>query len=266
VIDKPRIVAIRSKPVEMISGAPSEFDALLLAPKESQIQGWKVDVCGLNPSLDTQTRIWDLLCFEKDEAVTNLFTTNTLPHQFATPTFPPVDGCEYWNDRMDTGFTDTGWGDDYYYETCSHQLPVMFEAMVDGEPVYAAGFTNWYGELPYHLRRSVSYSEAGIQLNHTATAKPGEEISLEVNIATDASYANFQWYIDAGELKETGITKAHSFTPANDEFLLPMTTSTNRLIIPDSYEGTLRIWVVIHEPWNHDFDMTWVQGSIEVTP
>ena len=60
VVDKPRIVAVRSNPAEMVSGMPAQFDALLIAPMGSTVEGWTVSVCGLNPELDTRTFIWDL--------------------------------------------------------------------------------------------------------------------------------------------------------------------------------------------------------------
>ena len=262
VVDKPKIVAIRSTPTEMVSGEPALFDALILAPQDSDIDGWKVSVCGLNTELDTRTFIWDLLCFEKNEAVTQLFTTPSLPYRFATPTFPQVSGCDEYED---TGVVDTGWIDENNYP-CAHYLPLMFEATVDDKPVYAAAFTRWYGESSTYLNQSDSYSNAGIELSLPNNALPGEEVTLEVTIAKNASNANFQWYIDAGTLKETGITRAHSYIPPSDEFILPRTTSTNRLVLPKEYEGTLRVWVVIHEPWGADLDMTWIEGQIEVNP
>ena len=262
VVDKPRIVAIRSNSDEMVSGTPSQFDALIVTPKGSTVEGWTVSVCGLNPELDTRTFIWDLLCFEKNEAVTQLFTVPSLPYSFATPTFPNVDGCD---DYEDTGLMDTGWGDAESYP-CSHYLPLMFEATVDGQPVYAAGFTEWYGEMPDHLERSVSYSDAGIELMLPTTATSGTQVDLAVTLATDATNATFHWYIDAGTLKETGITRAHSYIDPTENFALSRTTSTNRLLIPKGYEGTLRVWAVVHEPWGSDLDMTWIEGEIEVTP
>jgi hypothetical protein len=266
VVDKPRIVALRSSPVEMISGTPNTLDALLIAPQNATIESWHVSVCGLDPNTTTQTWIWDLLCFEKDDAITQLFVTPSLPHQFAVPTFPEIDSCNRWNDNnMDTGFTDTGWIEEGYYDNaCAHQLPIMIEAIVDGEPVFAAGFTNWYSVIPYHLRRDTTYSDAGIELNIPSQAQAGSEVNLNLNIATNASYATFQWYIDAGVLKDTGITKAHQFQEATESLPHPLTTSNNRLVIPEDYEGILRVWVVVHEPWNSDFDMTWAQGEIEV--
>jgi|GEM_PF-3734120 len=269
VVNKPRIVALRSSPVEMVSGTPSTLDALLIAPKDATIEGWQVSACGLDLSSTTRTWIWDLLCFEKDDAITPLFSTPSLPYQFAVPTFPEIDSCNQWNDNMDTGLaiSDTGWIEEGYYESeCAHQLPIMVKAIVDGEPVFAAGFTNWYPNLPYHLRRDTTYSDAGIELNIPSQAKAGTEVSLALSIATNATYASFQWYIDAGVLLDTGITKAHQFQEATESFPHPLTTSNNRLVIPEEYEGTLRIWVVVHEPWYHDFDMTWAQGEIEVTP
>lgn len=267
VVDKPRIVAIRTTPTEMVSGEPAKFDALLLAPKESTIEGWSASVCGLNPDIDTQTIIWDLLCFEKDESVTQLFSTSSLPHSFATPTFTLSDECDRWGSRdyIDTGYIeDTGWNETLR-SSCAHYLPIMFEATVDGSPVYAAGFTYWYDEFPTDLAREASYSDAGIELSILTEAQAGDEVPLKVTIGKDATGATFQWYIDAGTLKETGITRAHSYVAPTDDFVIPRTTSTNRLIIPPDYEGPLRVWVVIHEPWGDDFDMTWVEGQLEVT-
>lgn len=266
VVDKPRIVAIRGAPVEMVSGAPAKLDALLIAPPEATIDGWTVSVCGLDPDSTTQTRIWDLLCFEKDEAVTQLIQSNTLPHSISTPTFPEIDTCRQWNDNFDTGIEDTGWIEEgLYNDNCAHQLPLMFEAVVDGQPVYAAGFTNWYATFPQHLRRDSTYSDAGVNLEMPTQAQSGEEILLQVDIAARATGATFQWYIDAGTLKDTGITAAHSYQAPSDTLPQPLTTSRNRLVVPDDFVGTLRVWVVIHEPWYHDLDMTWIEGSIEVS-
>ena len=71
----------------MVSGQPAQFDALILTPKDSSVEGWSVSVCGLNPELETRTVIWDLLCFEKNDAVTQLFTTPSLPHQLCHADF-----------------------------------------------------------------------------------------------------------------------------------------------------------------------------------
>lgn len=266
VVDKPRIVALRSSPIEMVSGQSTTFDALLIAPAESTVEQWQVSVCGLDPNSTTRTQIWDLLCFEKDEAVTTLFKGTSMPQQFAVPTFPEIDSCSRWDEQvLDSGLQDTGWIEEGYTDGyCNHQLPIMVEATVDGEPVFAAGFTSWHPTLPYHLRRNTTYSDAGIELSMPTEAQAGSQVDLSLRIATDASYANFQWYIDAGTLKDTGITKAHSFSEATESFPHPLTTSNNRLVIPDDYQGTLRVWVVVHEPWYHDFDMTWIEGSIEV--
>ena len=170
VVDKPKIVALRSNPTMMVSGQPAQFDALILTPKESSVEGWNVSVCGLNPQLETRTFIWDLLCFEKNDEVTQLFTTPSLPHRFATPTFPMVSGCDEYED---TGIEDTGWIDENSYP-CAHYLPLMFEATVDGQPVYAAAFTNWFGEIPSIPSQIESYSNAGIELSLPNTASPGE--------------------------------------------------------------------------------------------
>lgn len=268
VVDRPRIVALKSGPIEMVSGTPTTFDALLVAPKGASIQSWKMSVCGLDPTMDTPTYIWDLLCFEKQEVVSQLFQSSELPHTFAVPTFPEID-CNNGNYRpMDTGLReDTGWWEEGYGEsTCSHYLPLMIEATVDDTPVYAAAFTNWYPTVPYHLRRNTPLSEAGIGLRVEDRAVAGSEIALEISVATDARDASFQWYIDAGQLIDTGITSARTYVEPNDTQPYAQTTSHNRLVIPTDYQGALRIWVVVHQPWGHDLDMTWTSTTIEVTP
>ena len=73
----------------------------------------------------------------------------------------------------------------------------MFEATVDGQPVYAAGFTEWYGKMPSHLERRVSYNDVGIELKIPAAASSGRKSTL-ITLTTDASNATFHWYIDAG--------------------------------------------------------------------
>ena len=267
VVDRPKIVALKSGPIEMVSGTPTTFDALLVAPQESTIESWTISVCGLDPTMDTPTYIWDLLCFEKQDAVSQLFKTKELPHTFAVPTFPEIDCNTYDTLPMDTGIVeDTGWREEGMDESvCSHYLPLMIEATVDDTPVYAAAFTNWYPTVPYHLRRNASLSEAGIGLQTVNSAAAGSEVRLEISVATDARDASFQWYIDAGQLIDTGITSARTYVEPNDEQPYAQTTSNNRLIIPTDYEGPLRIWVVVHQPWVHDLNMTWISTTIEVT-
>ena len=268
VVDRPKIVALKAGPIEMISGAPTTFDALLVAPKEASIQSWSVSVCGLDPTMDTPTYIWDLLCFEKQDAVSTLFQSTSLPHTFAVPTFPEID-CNNDNYRpMDTGLTeDTGWREEGYGEsTCSHYLPLMVEATVDDSPVFAAAFSYWYPTVPYHLRRNTPIAQAGIGLRTVESARAGTEVALEVSVAADARDASFQWYIDSGTLVDTGITSARTYIEPSDEQPYAQTTSNNRLIIPPDYVGALRVWVVAHKPWEHGLDMTWTSVTIEVTP
>ena len=91
VVDEPRIVAIQTNPMEMISGRATTFDTLLLAPRDATVESWEVSVCGLNTAMDTQTFIRDLLCFEQEESVSTLFNTTQMPTTFAVPEFPEID-------------------------------------------------------------------------------------------------------------------------------------------------------------------------------
>ncbi len=277
VVNQPRIVAIRTNPIQIIGGHPVTFEALLLAPKDSEVEGWSVSTCGLNVESNTQTYIWDLLCFEKESEVTQLLSSSSLPHTISIPSFPEID-CEppQYEEWKDTGFdlendSDTGeiiegWVPEGFDEyTCSHNLPIMMEATVDGSPVYAAGFTGWYASEPYRLSRTSILADVGIGLTAPTTAKAGTEVDLQVQMAADGRSMEFQWYIDDGYLKDSGITRSQQFTAPSEESALPITSSNNRLVIPTDYEGPLRIWVVVHSSRLNDFNMTWTSTTIEVT-
>ena len=107
-----------------------------------------------------------------------------------------------WKDTgefSDTADTSVGWVEEGSNERpCSHYLPIMMEATVNGSPVYAAGFTNWFTSEPVTLSRTPSLANMSIGLTAPETGSAGSEIDLQVQIATDGRSMDFQWYIDDG--------------------------------------------------------------------
>ena len=250
-IDTPRIVAVRNHPLELVSGEPMLIDALLLAPKGSTIGPWKASVCGLSRSV--RTIIWNVACFEDTEEVTTLASSTELPLQFAIPSFPEMQDC---GDEIEED--DTGWWEE---TDCAHYLPTLMETTVDGTPVYAVTFSSWYPTAPSN--RMVPLEDFPIGLYAPQTASPGEEVELRVEVHEDLRYANFHWYIDAGTLLGTGLTTTQEFTQPSTTHPNGISISTNRLVIPEDFQGELRIWVVMHYSWG-EADMVWRQTSLEV--
>lgn len=266
IVDTPRIVALKASSVEMIGGAPVQFDALLLAPQGTEITDWTISACGLGN--ETQTWIRDFSCFEDQEAISILGKIDSMPLSLGIPKLPEIKGCEN-GVRIVENSADTGGDTGLFFEEqyCSHLLPIRFEAKADQVPVYAAGFLKW---LPF-IEEERSKTEYDVPLNILApsTAKAGETIELSFYFipkpdSTNMENTSYHWYIDAGELLRTGLTASTDVESPSIDYPLGKIGTSNQLVIPEDYHGTLRIWVVIHQSWSEGLDMNWVQRDIEV--
>ncbi len=298
-VDEPRIVAVRMDPIEPVSGAPFELDALILAP-----QGWEEPVveaslCGAGN--ETMTIIWGLDCFEVEEEVTVL-GAGELPLQLTAPTFPEIINCP-WGDRAEereedqegesqeededevqlsftessTSFElptlteeereelllDTGWKES---EPCHHTLPTLLKASW-GEreaEAFAADFGEWFPEAPELV--TVPLHQHPMELTGPTEAQAGELVELTFRVHADLRGAFFNWYIDAGTLLGTGLTSVTSFEPPSESKPIAVSTSSNIWRIPEEASGPLRVWVVVHSLWTTNPNMAWRSMSVEVQP
>lgn len=267
VITSPRIVAIRSNPVNMIANEAVELDILLLAPQNHTIQNYSVDVCGLGNQ--TQTIIWDLSCFEDASEVQRLASSNSTPMRFGIPNFPTPDCGVVDSPRYETGLWDTASQDTgpriANVADCSHHLPLFITATVDDVKYYAGAFTQWYGENSEMATGGTALSSIPMGLSIIPSAN-SKEYNLLFQAQSDLRDATIHWYIDAGELLQTGLTAVTEFTEASNSSPHGLSKSHNTLIPPPDYRGRLRVWVVVHYPWYHQLDMAWVSSEIEVEP
>ncbi len=271
-IEHPRIVGLSLQPPRIEPGQEYLTDALLAAPRDVTVQGWTLKTCALGRSVPTY--IGDLNCFSDPSEVNILATGDSLPLSWTPPEIPVVD-CPEW----DTGREDTGEGEEDTGASdppCAHSLPLLLEASVDGEPVMAAAWVEWFTE-PSERPQPHALRDSRVVLELPETSRPGDTIDLEVFIEDDHREAHFFWYIDGGSLERTGWTSAQTWLTDSPEWPMGRTGSSNRWVLPDDAEGTLRLLVTIvpcaedcteerRDEVEYGLNMTWTQGSVEVLP
>ena len=260
-VASPRIVALKTSSVEMVGGEPVLFDALLLAPQDTEITDWRISACGLGN--ETETFIWDFSSFEDDDAVRTLGQSNSMPISVAIPELPEIKDCEEEELAIDQLFHDHRERE----RNCFHYLPIRVAAKADDSPVYAAGFLNWYPKLQEERIEKLYDTPMGIAAPDSAAA--GETIDLSFYLipkpgSDNMEYSNFHWYVDAGELLHTGLTATTEMITPSADYPQGKIVTSNQLVIPEDYQGTLRIWVVVHQAWSAGLDMNWTQWNIEV--
>jgi len=271
-IEHPRIVGLSLNPPRIEPGQVYETDALLAAPPDLEVQGWTLKTCALGR--DVPTYIDNLNCFNEPTEVTVLATGAHLPLSWTPPQIPEI-ACGWGG----YGYGDTAAGDTGMDPPCNHDLPLVLEATVDHQPVLAAAFVRWFSNAS-PLEQPESMREARVELRLPREAKPGETVDVEVLVEEDRRDASFFWYVDAGTLKETGWTSAQSWAEDDPGWPDGRTGSTNRWEIPEDAAGDLRLMVTIVPcppggnchgvGWNpateYGLNMTWSQGTLEVTP
>ena len=274
-ITEPRVLAVRTDPLYLLSGGSVEFDALVVAPTDDEIRSHRISVCGLGHA--TQTTIWNLSCFEDSTEVSEL-GVGMLPMLVQIPEVPeidcddrfegsPVEEFEEEESEEDTGFEYIMGAD-----PCSHNLPLLLESNVltdkdtrkeQEKIIYGGDYATWFTESPEN--NNIPIARRHHELIYDKEANAGDEISLQWNIDGNLVNAAFHWYVDDGLLLQTGLTSA-DFEGPSETYPAGRTIVQNLLQIPDDYEGKLRIWVVAHYNWNSLMDMAWSEGVIEVQP
>lgn len=247
--DRPRIVALSTAPLDLISGQSMQVDALILGPRGMQTTEVQAQVCGLGR--DTRTRIRGVDCFEDPAEVTDL-GRGVLPLSMAVPDFQLLEVCE----DLDTGIAE----DDQ--PKCFHRLPLLLSSEVDGEPIYAASIKRWHPELPDRPPPTALASvPQTLQVSERAAA--GSSVDLSIELALADTELTFNWYIDAGELEGTGQTIVHEYEAPTAQRPSGVVRSHNRWLLPDE-PGELRVWVVANRRKGPNANMSWRQALLLV--
>ena len=251
----PRIVAIRTAPLEIVSGQPLEIDALVIAPLEANIGPVTVEVCGLGR--DTYTTIWGVDCFEEPTEVTFLGQGAT-PLSLSTPAFPEI---EAWESRANPPVEEDFGEDSGADFDCSHYLPLLLRTSVDGKEIFGASFNPWYTAPPRLTVAPLSSAPQNLLLS--GERRQGATLEAEFELHVDSPDLIFHWYIDAGELSQTGQTIVHEYQRPSPEMPSGVVRSRNQWSLPNQ-QGPYRIWVVAHHPYDQGANMTWKSSTVEL--
>ena len=247
--DRPRIVALNTHPLDLVSGQSTVVDALVLGPPGLEVGPVRAEVCGLGR--DTRTRIRGIDCFEDSEEVTHL-GTGALPLSLPVPVFQVLEECA----DLDTGL------DSEEQPKCFHRLPLLVQAEVDGETVMAASVKRWHPEPPDRPPR-IALADVPQRLQLPAQAAAGSSVELSIELEINDPELTFNWYIDAGELEGTGLTVVHDYISPTAEQPSGVVRSHNRWLLPDE-PGELRVWVVANRRKGPNANMSWRQAVLVV--
>ena len=257
----PRLVAMALDPPRLEPDREYTLEWLLLAPRGQEVGDYQLRTCALGR--EVVTYIGDLNCFQDPQEVVDIATGSGASMTFTPPETPAIDECGViW----DSGWWDSGLEKPPDGGACAHELPLLLEGAVGGEPVFSAGWVSWYTS-PLETEAPDSLRRARISLEVPAEGAPGETVEARLSMEGDLRSADFFWYVDDGVLEGTGWTAAHTFADDDPAWPNGLTTTTNHWTLPD--EGSLRIAVVVvfngrgddmvDGPDNH-----WVVEEVEV--
>jgi len=239
VIEGPRVVALRTLPTLPMAGDTLTVDALALAP--DPIESLQVDVCGVQEQMAAGI---GTDCYANPDLVEPIGTT--LPLEWQLPAFAtPKSLCEAGGGDCDTDFplrltvttaSAVGRG--------VTPVEVLFAPRVeeneDGEEEEFVPFG-----VPTVTLEPLDPPVAGGLVEFMATT--------DVGWTTD-----FRWFVDAGELIETGRTAKQDTDDATS-------WSGNALVIPEDFHGPLRVSVVVAQYRDrNDQPMAWTTITLEV--
>lgn len=268
VIDKPRVLAMRFKPPVFASGERLEMDALIVGPGGARATRASWRTCGLRE--DVPVEIYSLQCFTEGVEITEM-ASGVMPLPYTSPDFAEMD-CGEWH--LDTGaFADTGFSFDDMLP-CHHHLPVMVEAELGGETVRGVTWVTWFaGSWPDILPRPTTLDNTRRRIELQGEPKAGAEVTVRFTALGDFRFNSFRWYVDAGQLLDTGHTAAQGYEPPGPIALEGRTWTENRWVLPEDASGPLRIFVVITPGYNDPtaylgsvMDLAWSDLTVEVQP
>lgn len=211
-IDHPRLLAVDVDPPLLAGGQPVRLDALFLSPGGDTPTSVSWSTCGLRT--DIWVYLYSLECFSVEEEILPL--GEGLP---ATWTPPVLDIP-----------TDTAWGGN------SSFLPFLLEARFGDEVVRGTFHASLYGSVKdYGGGVPTSFHDMPL----TVTAGPVEDgqVALEAVLGDDQPNATFRWYVDDGQLLDTGRTAVQERTGT-------AVVGRNRWVVPEE-PGSYRVAVVV---------------------
>ena len=242
-IDRTRVVAIRALPLSVLHPRPVTVDALVLAPRP--IDRVEASICGLREDVRVEIGS-DATCFSNPDLVEPIATE--LPFRWRPPDLSHLD--------CDEAAEDTG---PFVTDGCVSEVPLKIDAWADGDRGSAVL------EVPIRLysgpeRPPTPLVEAWRELEVRGEPRRGGELGLVFKIESEAELLSFRWYIDQGELYRTGRT-------ITQRKVGNVHTTVNRLTVPTTWIGPLRIAVVVvRERDSADLvdDVTWELVTVEV--
>ena len=233
VIESPRVVALRVLPTLPMAGDTIRVDALALAP--DPIESVLLEVCGVQEEMAAGI---GTDCYANPDLVEPIGAT--LPLEWQLPAFAePKSLCEAQAGDCDTDFP--------------LRLTVTTASAVG------------YGVTPVEVRfvpppeddEFFPFGVPTVTLNPLDPPVAGGLV--EFMATTDVGWTrDFRWFVDAGELLETGRTAKQDTDDATS-------WSGNALVIPEDFHGPLRVSVVVAQfPDANDQPMGWTTITLEV--
>lgn len=267
-IDKPRVLAMRFEPPVFAAGEPLQMDALIVAPGGLRGREARWTTCGLRE--DVPVEINSLQCFADGVEITEM-ASGEMPLSYRSPDFAEMD-CSDW--QLDTGsFADTGF--DYWDALpCHHRLPILVESELGGETARGVTWVTWFGQSwPEILPRPTTLDNTRRRIEVIGDPVPGAEVTVRFTALGDFRFNSFRWYVDAGQLLDTGHTAAQGYAPPGPVAFEGRTWTENRWVIPEDASGPLRVFVVLSPAYNDPtaylgsvMDLAWSELTIEVGP
>lgn len=276
-IDRARVLGIRLEPPVLMPGESVTVHSLIMAPGGAEPEQVEVALCGLRD--DLQVRVWsDPLCFENPDLAE--VVSRSLPGTWNAADLTGVPCLEEWDTGRFVGDPDTGF--DAGDQSCRSSVPLMVTARFGDQAAR--------GLIPArHRMRPLRPQEPLPVPLHQATRRltvdgdpvAGGEVELTFTIEDAAYFGQYWWYVDAGDLMSTGLTRMQRVDLVEDDTdtdgppVVRAVATTNRLRIPADYEGPLRVAVVaaagqqsgiLSGSWYSSGDLTWETVTLQVRP
>ena len=213
-IEGPRVLALSVDPPVFTSGAEVAVDALVVGPGLQESRRATLNVCGLDPA--RPITLLDMECFSDLEQVQTV-AAGDLPLAWTPPDL-----------AYDCEVTGASGG-------CSATVPFILESRL-GEAAVVAGFN---AEVSASMAGEVDEVPAlgPGALGLSVSEDRGGELLLEATLEAVGPEATFRWYVDDGELMDTGRTAG--LTDGQG-----IIRSTNRWR-PPAGAGPWRVFVVV---------------------
>lgn len=247
-LDRGRVPAVRLSSDVVSHTEPLQIDALVLHPEGLEPSRIELAVCGLRD--DVPVSVGDVRCFDNPDLVQVI--GDRLPLRWTPPDRSAV-GCS--GERFDVRDTaDTG----VIFQQCTSRYPLRVAVeWPDGQRANGhVVLEHTHDPDSSVLREAPSFSELDQQLVIDGEVAPGQTLDLHFAIEPAEVFRGFYWYVDQGELLQTGVTRAQRLEGGR-------LVTDNQLRLPSELDGPLRVVVVFDNPSGVG-DVTWVERALEV--